>query len=365
MEALQAHELLNGNIAFLINRIDIVDPSEREEVVRYAQRALAKLGNPLVGQGRVFATAAMPVLEARHGGWRYEGTDDGIYQFEEWLQDLLGGSRGQNIAVLSRIGVLAGQLAEARVLLEQRLTHARSEMERQQKSYVEAQAARERQHRQSIAEDKLALTRFRAELTQLTSGFVTAVDARAASIMAQSDWTTKLSTCFEEPLKIYIEKVNSGAKLAVSRTGVKVPVFAVTANGTQVTAADDPSAWIGGVAGFVLGGWMDGGVVSVGAGAAAGAWISMNIFGKDIKKETRDKVKAAAEMTAPRLRAEAEQHLNSLEQQLAAQTRQPPRLNKPVALSRAEAAVKQYMEYVRWCEEFQCAVKSLQERLVR
>lgn len=365
IEAMQANELLNGNIVFLVNLINLVNTAEREQVMRYARKALAKLGNPVVGSGIVFPVSALPVLEARHGGWIYGGDEDGIHQFEQWLHGLMPNPAGEKIAALSRLGTLSAHLAETRALLDMRLAEASAEMERQQQSWAELKAQRERQHRQNSAEDKLALARFRAELTQLTNTFVTAVDAKAGAIMTQADWNTKVGTCFEEPLNTYIEKVNSGAKRAISGSDIKVPVFAIASDGTQVTAEDDISTWIGGAAGFLLLGWMDAGIFSAGAGAAAGAWVSKNIFGRDVKKETREKVKAAAKTTAPKLRAEAEKYLNSLEKQLDAHTKQVPRIRKPAALSRVEVQVTQYSEYVRWCEDFQRAVKSLQEGLLR
>jgi predicted GTPase len=63
--AKQVHEQLNGNIVFVINRLELVDQNERAEILDWAKTGLSGLGNSLVGQPNIFAIEAKKALASR------------------------------------------------------------------------------------------------------------------------------------------------------------------------------------------------------------------------------------------------------------------------------------------------------------
>jgi hypothetical protein len=130
----------------------------------------------------------------------------------------------------------------------------------------------------------------------------------------------------------------------------------------EMIAVDDDSAWWGGVAGFVLGGWLDGGLLSSAIGAGIGSWISKNVFGRDVEKETKDKLIGLARNAKPVLRAAAEKHLDAVER-LIDDTGQvlPQQRPAPSDLRAVEARERRLAKLLVWCQKFQDVVAHVRQ----
>lgn len=112
--ALRVHELLNGNIVFVVNRLGFVDEEDREAVLDWARTAFQELGNSLVGEPRIFSTESRGALEAKKNGTKQGEAIDGLLEFEQWLEKLINTPVGEKIVILSRLGILESHLAKAR-----------------------------------------------------------------------------------------------------------------------------------------------------------------------------------------------------------------------------------------------------------
>ena len=58
----RAQQLLQGNLVFIVNRLDMIDAEDKEDVLAWARTSLEGHGNALVGCPAVFATEAKGAL---------------------------------------------------------------------------------------------------------------------------------------------------------------------------------------------------------------------------------------------------------------------------------------------------------------
>lgn len=137
--ASRANNLLAGNIVFVVNRLDLVDEDDREEVLEWANTAFQNLGNPSVGQPRIFATEAKTTLEARKKG-QATTVESGLAAFERYLVMLLDSDAGQKLIINARLRLLSRRLndvtAKLESELEERLTRLLSAMQAEALIYL-------------------------------------------------------------------------------------------------------------------------------------------------------------------------------------------------------------------------------------
>jgi Dynamin family len=376
-EIARTDELLGGNLVFLVNRIDQVEPHERDSVLEYARIALASVGNDLVGRGLLFTCAAAPALRARMAAALCAGSslpiemgnDHGLREFERWLERLVRSGDLDRIALRSRLSLLARRLDHVHRLLAEGLADSRRSAEQLHLSEVQLADEEARRHVRAIDEDKLAVLQVRASLDQLGNMFVEAVERQAGAIIAASDgWQQRAGAAFTSPLAKYVEQVNRRVHKAVSRAHVTLPPFTLdTCGGEGITAANDKSALIGGGVGLAMSLMlfgMDFGLSTL-VGPAAGAWIGKHLLGRDVKQETKDRLVAAARNAKSILRSAAEEHLNAVDKLLdTTSTCSPQRRSVLAALQAAEAQKQRFAELLEWCQRFQGEVERLRQQVV-
>jgi ribosome biogenesis GTPase A len=122
-EAKSVNELLGGNIVFIINRIDMVDEDEKDEIMEWAREALKGLGNNLIGQPKIFFSAANMTLAAK------KNIDNDSYseylallEFENWIKEMFDSEEGGAVIVNSRSKVLKKLLNDFKEKLAVKLT---------------------------------------------------------------------------------------------------------------------------------------------------------------------------------------------------------------------------------------------------
>ena len=129
--ALSVNSLLRGNVVFIINRFDEIDEEEesKADVFKWAVSDLQKLklGNPIVGKPRVYATEAKKILESR----LKTGSKalNGITKFENWLDETLASPEVCKILITSRLGVIENLLKKFSNELEKSLSALRSKIQ--------------------------------------------------------------------------------------------------------------------------------------------------------------------------------------------------------------------------------------------
>jgi GTP-binding protein EngB required for normal cell division len=216
-----ANRLLSGNVAVIINQIDLVAEDERAEVIERAQLLLQGVGNSRIGAPRIFVTAA-------------SSAGAGVQELRHWLTELMHSPEGEQVALLSRLGVLHSRLEQAGPPLQSLLTDA-TQLARQREQ--DAQAT----HRQRVVAaqdaalaDQRRLGMLEDRLGRLGEDFVAlcmremAQRARTEQLALDNwteNWLTIWRACFATGLHWYGTWVYRGAAAALTSTAQDVPPF--------------------------------------------------------------------------------------------------------------------------------------------
>lgn len=364
----KVHSLLNGNIVFVVNRLDQVDEDEREEVLYWARDLLDELGNSLVGQPNVFATEAKPTLEARKNGMTAEHATSGLLAFEQWLKKLFNTDVGHKVVLLSRLGILENHLVEATGHLRSQLRQTQASM-----TYLQAEAEKKQLSQSQLFKEKfrgirLELSQVKHKFDSFGERFVDDCIDHATQVMeSDSEPATeeKLKTGVEAALQTYCSTIESEANAIMTQIEYQSPPFALAELTGQAnfSIATDISAMIGMVIGGIVGG-----VVTRGRGAVlgvlVGTWIGKSVFGVDITKKTLASIDQAARQLLPTLTTEATQYINNVEIELNHfyELNKPNMLPSPrlLALQRTEQS---YKRALKWCAEFQDTINQIKRSL--
>jgi hypothetical protein len=362
--AQHANLILGGNLVFIINRLDLIDDEEREDVIAWATSAFDGLGNRLVGQPRIFATEAKATLEARkragHNG------ETGLLEFEKWLAEVLDSPQGNRMRLVARLGLLQQHLARTRDLLESGLAETQ-----QRAIFLEKQAEQEAQFRRNefrreIASNRERLTRYRYQLEAQGVRFLEDCTWNLQRLsQTVPDWERRLSEAFEPALQIYARNIYQGIRAGLSLADFKAPMFALRPRNLQEQTDN--------IAGQSVGNWFNQTFgVDVGAGAQnLTDWFSRTIPGRGAgaSDEQRQRRLVAAEQTArqlvPSLREEAEIYIQKIDRLLVEyeETHQPKQVAPPEAALTRQSE-QNYSHFLKWCVEFQAAVANLQKQLL-
>jgi small GTP-binding protein len=374
--ARRSHDLLHGNIVFVVNRLDTVDEEDRDEVLDWARDALGEMGNGLVGKPRIFATAVgrrepaatgdadlTSGIEGVHGS-RQESDctggvgedEDGLAAFERWLRDVFASDSGDRIAVLSRLGILEERLLAADDYLRARLDEARAVADRARDEEA-ADLARERARiRGEIAQGSVRLRLVRDGLPALGDAFVArCVEDTRLALKGSTPLLGPIAVRFEGARERYVQDFSEAVSDAVAGLPVMVPPFDLTSwiFRANVDPASHPAGDIGVTLGDLATRVVDGGSAGREAGANLGAWIGKNVFRVDLEKETLKRVEGVARASATSLKAEAEKNLGRVETLLSEAdafyerwTRAAPQVEA------AEAPERLYRGLTVWSEAF-------------
>jgi len=365
--AKKVHDQLNGNIVFIVNRLELVDEEEREEILAWARTSLKELGNRLVGQPQVFAVEAKKALAARQNGASQGANTDGLLEFEQWMKKLLNTPTGEKIVIFSRLGILESHLAKALSYLRDQLSVVKADVKGLITKDAASLAAQQSKLKRDVTEDRLKLSSSRSRLDVLGEKFVKDCVKTVEDLMkSDNEWSGKLKNSFDLTLKWYAQSVYQEAESAVCQTSLRVPSFYLSQESktAEISAAGDPSSAIGAVIGVVATFGMDGGLVSGVIGAAVGSWVGKAFFGIDVKKQTLELVEQTARGLLPILRAEAEKYFDEVDKLLVdfGESNQPKTQSSP-SLITAQQNEQYYSNLVHWCNEFQNVINELKRKV--
>ncbi len=357
--ARRVQDTLGGNLAFIINRLDLVDEEDREDVLGWARASLEGYGNALIGCPTIFATEARGALEARKSGHQ-DSAVAGLHAFERWLEELLQSPAAEQIAARSRLGSLEYALGRARSVLQAYLAEAQqsaAELERQETA---ALAQRQAQFKREIEEAAQALNLFKDHLWRLGEDFLHDCVQNVQDLMASDElWSSKekLRLCFEAAIVTYAGKVNKRVAVELEQLAIQRPVFAPgTKGGVEVGSVRDPSAKLALGAGMALNAWLEGDPL----GAMFTGWLTKALFSSDAKQKVLAGIERGALEILPALRQEAEAYLDDV-RRLVRRFEQShlPALKPSVSLESARQIQAYYRGLARWAGEFQEALEQV------
>ncbi|MBV9282389.1 MAG: dynamin family protein [Chloroflexi bacterium] len=346
---------LNGNLIYALNRLDLVDAEDREEVIGWARTALEGSGNDLVGRPRIFP------LSARGRA------DLGLTAFREWLEAFRSTPPGDRIAVLSRLGAFEQILCAVAAALQVELRTAQEETQAA-RAAAEASLVHERtQARERIARDRLRLRACREALAAIGDHFVAeCVEGTRRQIERSRQPPATVKLAYEPALERFAREVSEAARSSLLDAPVTVPPFELKQwiLHAEVAAAMHPAGELGALFGGLVTRVVDGGNAGREAGASIGGWIGKNVFGVDAERETLKRVDQVARGVVPALREEAERYLERVDGLLAEADRFYATWTRTSSrVLAAEDAENQVRELGRWCDGFLDAVRALAARI--
>lgn len=363
--ARRVQDMLGGNLAFIINRLDLVDEEDREDVLGWARASLEGYGNALIGCPTIFATEARGALEARKSGQQQDSAVAGLHAFERWLEELLQSPAAEQIAVRSRLGSLEYALGRARSVLQAYLAEAQqsaAELERQE---IASLAQRQTQFKREIEEATQALNLFKDHLWRLGEDFLHDCVQNVQDLMASDErWSSKekLRLCFEAAIVSYAGKVNKRVAVELEQLAIQRPVFAPgTKGGVEVGSVRDPSAKLALGTGMTLNAWLEGDPL----GAMFTGWLTKALFSTDAKQKVLAGIEQGALEILPALRQEAEAYLDEIKR-LVRRFEQShlPTLKPSVSLESARQIQAYYRGMARWADEFQEALEQVKSSVI-
>lgn len=374
--ARNVHRLLNGNIVFVVNQMDLIAAGEREDVLERARMVLQGVGNTLVGQPRIFGTEALPAFAARmHGLYEGDAVDaiHDVRAFEQWLTRLVHSPAGQQIAFVSRLGILARHLERISEFAHRQLGQAAQAERQARQAAATAQATRQARLSSARAEDGLRLGRLESRLDALGEAFVGACLRRIEYAMQTSQhWHRNLKACLYYELQVYSQRIERGASAALTRTALAVPPFDVykTPAQPEIAAVEE---WLAGI------GFWSGLIPGIGTplpelpalplleeavGAVVGDLVSQTRT--EAKQQIVKSLEQAIRSLLPHLRTAAQHYLEQVRAMLLAVEELPAAEGDALAvLAQAEKTERYYRYLVGWCEEFQQTIARVGEMVAR
>jgi hypothetical protein len=362
--AQRAQELLRGNLAFIVNRLDMVDEEDRDDLLRWARTSLEGFGNTMVGAPAVFATEARGALEARKSGQLQDDAVTGLRAFERWLEGLLESQQLEQVVVRSRLGVLEYALARARAALQAQFVEAQKmnrDLERQEQA---ALAQRLAQWKRQAHEVQQRLRECKSALGSLGERFISTSTQQVRDLMAQDErWSSqeKLRGCFQAAIVQYSGEVNQRAQQALVGLPLRVPAFAPgSSSGVSLGAVSDPAAMFTIGAGIILNDWIADDTIA----PALSGWLNRTLVTEDARRKLLNAVELKAGQLLPALREQAEAYLAHVEG-LAREYdyAHTPRLEPSPSLEIAQQ-IEQYQHgLLRWVEEFWQALEQVKGKM--
>lgn len=350
--AKKVHDLLSGNIVFVVNRLDLLDDDrDREEITDWAKTALKELGNGFIGQPKIFATEAKVTLEAKRNGTERKLAKDGLLEFEQWLRDLFNFSTGGKIVILSRLGILENHLIRAYSYFQTQLSEAEITLNKLKKEEEGVLAEKQATFKRAVSEARLNLAKMKSEFEDISSfepAIAELIKGAWLIIRSGGSWRREvinmLSECSQDCLIKYfnqdfIKDVNS----AVCQTGMKVPAYnlnqskmnTIISEATNVlNGTDNPIDWIA------------------------------DIFTNHIIKGAVETVQKSLRSIVSIFCTEAKNYIDRIDKMLVdfAETNKPKPMTSP-ALYAAWESKQFYTNLISWCNKFQNAVSDLKKEI--
>lgn len=351
--ARNAHRLLQGNVVFVINQMDTVAVEDQADVIERAHLVLRGIGNPRVGQPRIFATVALYT--------------DSLLAYEQWFTELLQSETRQQIIRESRLGILSRLLGHASEVIDTQLKLARQTTRQACEAAAVAQVEQQKRLRLALKEDELRLNRLANRLDSLGEAFVAACVVTIDRLMqTDQQWHTKLRLCLQRELQSYMQRITQGARAALTNTGLDIPVFDLyqTDIRAQLLEAESWVASAGFWANFTPDFQISIPILSTIIQETIGPLVD------DIAKQTRleaqyqslRSIEQTTRQLLPALRRESQNYLETVRAQLQAVEHLPTTdLSALQALETAHRVEQMYSYLADWCSQFQATIASIQQ----
>lgn len=354
-----ANDLLHGNVVFVVNRLDLVDQDDRDDVVEWARSALRESGNALVGQARIFATSSAPSPEPA-------STRIDVTQLATWLAGFLDSDLSSRVALVSRLGILDHRLREASAQLGREHEQAERHEADTRSRHVERVMSDRTAIRASLGEGRLRLQAVQQQLPALGRAFVAQCTADVRENLAHHRAGVAMHAQFQAAVKQYTETVRDGVASALSGVPVTPPPFDLDTWIVRVPMdpVSDPAEELGLRVGDALTRIIDGGRAGRDAGAAIGGWIGKNILGNDAAGDTLKRIDAVARGALESVHAEVDNYLKRVLDLLEdADSFYQTWTWTSREVEDAESRTRYWSAILHWCDGFLSAVQAAEHEL--
>jgi hypothetical protein len=349
------HEVLQGNVIFLVNRMDLVEEEEREEVVQWARSALRDTGNDLVGRATIFAASALP------------GSPLVPDRFEAWLRERLNSDLGPRLSLVSRLGILRFRLQEAMVEVRREREQAEKSAREARELYLERVMTERAAAQRAIAESRVRLRAVRERLPALDDAFTSGIREAARADLHEGHRDSTLHDRFQSAFDRYARSVQEDVASALAGTPVAPPParFSGWILRELLDPVRDPARDLGVTLGDALTRIVDGGRTGREAGAVIGGWIGKNVLGVDAERETLRHVDTVARGALASLRREAESYLSQVATRLDEAGSSPgTAVDSAPHMEEWERQERFWTSTAQWCEGFLRTVRLATEEVL-
>jgi ribosome biogenesis GTPase A len=365
------HALVEGNMVFVLNRMDEVEDGEQAETISWVRVSLERMG---IKQPRVYATRAQVVLREKERGRGSCVAERGLWELEQFLIHQRDTSAGEYMVLRSRLGILQSYLTQAYAYCAAELQAVQVKLEQLAQQEQRKLEANQSAWKKQIAEKQFQLMICKQQLPRCGEWFVNAYVAEIRRLMEEdTKWrdTKKLSDCFVPALQSYSANVTRIVRDAISPLDMTVPQFnlAQAQSGAEVKLPTDVAAVVGGVVGGIIGGLAIfigpiSAITGATIGVTTGRWISKKVFHVDAQRKALEVIEKGARNLVPTLTVEAEKYIDSVGKTLT----EFGELNMPQAQLTTEQFSTQederyYREVVKWCREFQETITSIKKEI--
>lgn len=355
-EAARINEFLNGNLIFVLTRLEVIE-EDQKDAVEWIQALLEKemFGNDIVGRPRIFALRTKDALQARQNKHNQHSAVHGLKEFEDWLRDLLTGTKCDQVITLSR----NGRVRDAVVKAQQQCSVSMQELSLkvgEEERMLDRQ--KEKVYQTTIAELDRAVKALQQENVQ-TETLIKQLNAQITqqvNVLMERDanWKDKVSAIIVQNINAFTQDVRQRAQRCLDQNVRVVPPFqpqfqieGATINTDGSTgwsiAAGVFTAFLFGITGPI--GWL------AGFGAT---WASKNYLDGQAKTQMREKVGKINSALSDEFRkvtpvyfTDQIRAVTSLRQKEINQLKPPPRL----AMLRSQ--LDDYRIAMQWCESVQ------------
>ncbi len=299
--AAYVHDLLHGNIVFVVNRMDLINEEDRDDVLAWASAALSGLGNSLLGQPRI-------LISGRSGA--YAGRES----ISAWLTAFSESGPVQSVSTLSRSSVLGHRLSRAVRSLQEGRGAAVGRANEARMRHLESTMRERAVRRRAVGDARRQLDVARVEIASLRPSFISRSIHDTSESIRGNRASLPVRLQLEGAITTYADAVNDRVRDAVMGAPVNAPPFDLRTwlFRLDLNARPDPVGSIGSTFGDLLTHPLDSGKSGREAGEALGSWISKNVLGKDAEMEMEQESERLAHTALVSIEAEVDRYFSGL-----------------------------------------------------
>ncbi len=302
-----ANTLLQGSVVYVVNRMDLIETSEREEVVEWARMGLKGMGNDLVGSPTLVTTSAV----ADGTGERMEPRLGGLADI---FQRATSPEARRRIQIGSRVGLLKTKLRTVESAIKQETARASRRVEDERRAVQERTMTERTNVKRGVAAGRLRLKKLEQELPAMGRAFVRLCVEETCQDSRLEEAKTSVPLDTKQALESYVGKVN---ELTATAFG-EVPVTPRTVDAAtwifRIEVELPKPGLVRGVsdAGRRITQPLDGGRAGQEIGAALGDWIGRSILREPAEGQAISKrVEIAALQALASIQPKIEGHIQA------------------------------------------------------